>query len=88
MDVAVILENQAKLNPDKPALIFAGETITFSQLRDISFKLAHSLKNLGIKKGDKVAIYLPNWPEYVYSYLALWCCGATAVPLDFMLTEE
>jgi len=88
MDVAAILEEKNKTYHDKPAYIFKDQPITFSQLRDISFRFADSLKNLGIKKGDKVAIYLPNWPEYVYSYLAIWCCGATAVPLDFMLTEE
>jgi acyl-CoA synthetase (AMP-forming)/AMP-acid ligase II len=88
MDVAAILESKAKIHPAKPAFIFQDQTITFCQLRDISFQLADSLRDLGIKKGDKVAIYLPNWPEYVYSYLAIWCCGATAVPLDFMLTED
>ncbi len=88
MDVAAILESKAKIHPDKPAFIFHDQSITFGQLRDFSFRLADSLKNLGIKKGDKVAIYLPNWPQYIYSYLALWCCGLTAVPLDFMLTEE
>ncbi len=88
MDVAAVLENKAKIHPHKPAFIFKEQNITFGQLRDISFQLADSLRDLGIKKGDKVAIYLPNWPEYVYSYLAIWCCGLTAVPLDFMLTEE
>jgi acyl-CoA synthetase (AMP-forming)/AMP-acid ligase II len=88
MKVAWLLENQAKKNSNKPAIIFQGQTITFSQLRDICFKLADSLTSLGIKKGDNVAIYLPNWPEYIYSYLAIWSIGATAVPLDFMLTQE
>jgi acyl-CoA synthetase (AMP-forming)/AMP-acid ligase II len=88
MDVAAILKQRAKESPDKPAIIFRGQPISFSQLRDSSFNLANSLGNLGIKKGDKVAIYLPNWPQYLYSYLAIWCCGATAVPLDFMLTED
>lgn len=88
MDVAAILESKAKIHPDKPAFIFQDQIITFGQLRDFSFRLADSLKNLGVKKGEKVAIYLPNWPEYIYSYLAIWSIGATAVPLDFMLTEE
>ncbi len=88
MDVVAILEEKAKTYSHKPALIFTAQPITFSQLRDFSFRFADSLKNLGIKKGDKVAIYLPNWPEYIYSYLAIWSIGATAVPLDFMLTEE
>ncbi|MFH1889011.1 MAG: AMP-binding protein [Candidatus Omnitrophota bacterium] len=88
MDVARILENQAKVNPDKPALVFQNLTISFSRLRDIVFQLSDGLKGLGIKRQDKIAIYLPNSPEYVYSYLAAWCLGLTVVPLDFMLTEE
>lgn len=88
MHVAQLLETKAKEFSHKPAFIFKEQSITFSQLRDSSFRLADSLRNLGIKKGDKVAIYLPNWPQYLYSYLAIWCCRATAVPLDFMLIEE
>jgi long-chain acyl-CoA synthetase len=88
MNIAKLLETQAKKYPDKPAIVFQGQTVTFSQLKDISFKLADSLIKLGIKKGDKIAIYLPNWPEYFYSYLAIWCCGVACVPLDFMLTQE
>jgi acyl-CoA synthetase (AMP-forming)/AMP-acid ligase II len=88
MDVSGLLDKQAKKSPDKPAIIFKEQTISFSRLRDISFRLVHSLIKLGVEKGDKVAIYLPNWPEYIYSYLAIWCCGATAVPLDFMFTED
>jgi acyl-CoA synthetase (AMP-forming)/AMP-acid ligase II len=88
MKVASLLETQAKKYSDKPAFIFKEQAITFQQLKDISFSLANSLINLGIKKADKVAIYLPNWPEYIFSYLAAWCCGTTAVPLDFMLTED
>ncbi len=88
MNVAKILEERAREHSDKPAVIFRDQPITFGQLKEYSFRLADSLKELGVKKGDKVAIYLPNWPQYLYSYLAIWCCGATAVPLDFMLTEE
>jgi acyl-CoA synthetase (AMP-forming)/AMP-acid ligase II len=88
MDIAKLLENKAKEFPKKPALIFKDQPITFSQMKDASFRLANGLLNLGLKKGDKVAIYLPNCPEYIYSYLAIWSIGATAVPLDFMLTED
>ena len=88
MNVVEILEDKVKTCSDKPAIIFKDQPITFRQLRDISFRLAASLGSLGIKKGDKVAIYLPNCPEYIFSYLAIWCCGVTAVPVDFMLTEE
>lgn len=88
MNVSELLEKQANKSPGKPAIVFKDQTVNFSQLRDSSFKLADSLIKLGIKKGDRIAIYLPNSPEYIYSYLAVWCCRATAVPLDFMLTAD
>lgn len=88
MDIKQVLEKTATTYAHKPAIIFKEQTITFQKLKENSFCLANSLIELGIKKGDKIAIYLPNLPEYVYSYLAIWCCGLTAVPLDFMLTEE
>ncbi len=88
MDIKEILEARIKTHADKTAVIFKEENLTFRQLRDNAFRLANSLINLGLKKGDKVAVYLPSWPEYIYSYLALWSIGATVVPLDFMLTQD
>jgi long-chain acyl-CoA synthetase len=88
MNVPELLEKQANKTPAKPAIIFKDEAISFSQLRDASFKLADSLIKLGIKRADKIAIYLPNSLQYLFSYLAIWSCQATAVPLDFMLTED
>lgn len=88
MDIKEILEARIKTHADKTAVIFKEENLTFRQLRDNAFRLANSLINLGLKKGDKAAVYLPSWPEYIYSYLALWSIGATAVPLDFMLTQD
>ena len=88
MDVAkLLLENAERLSA-KPAFIFKDQPITFPKLKDISFQLTDSLLKLGIQKNDAIAIYLPNTPEYIYSYLAIWCAGAISVPLDFMLTEE
>ena len=88
MNITEVLRKCAIEYPVKPAVIFKEQTINFAQLKDVSFKLADSLNNLGIKKGDRIAVYLPNWPEYIYSYLAIWLLGATCVPLDFMLTED
>ncbi len=88
MNIADILLKQAKAHPDKPAFIFRQQEISFNALCDIVFRLANSLQELGLKKNDKIAIYLPGCMEYVYSYLACWCIGATVVPLDYMLTED
>ncbi|MCX5712140.1 MAG: AMP-binding protein [Candidatus Omnitrophica bacterium] len=88
MDVRNLLETRAKRNPEKTAIIFKDQNINFLQLKDVSFKLADSLSGLGVEKSTKVAIYLPSSPQYFYSYLAVWSLGGTAVPLDFMLTED
>lgn len=88
MDLIKLLEEKSRILPDKPAIIFQGQPITFLQLRDSVFKFASSLKKLGVERGTKVAIYLPSCPEYYYSYLAIWFLGATAVPLDYMLTDD
>ncbi len=83
-----LLEKQAKDFNQKPAVIFQDTATTFGQLKDVVFRLADSLNKYGIKKGDKVALFLPNWPEYIYSYLALFSIGATVVPFDFMLKND
>ena len=83
-----LVEKQAKDFSSKPAIIYQDQPISFSQLRDRVFRFANNLGTHGIKKGDKVALYLPNWPEYIYSYLALFSIGATVVPFDFMLKND
>lgn len=82
------MEKRSAEFPDKPAFIFRDQPVTFSQLKDSALRFAAGLQELGLKKGDRVALYLPGWPEYAISYLAAWCCGAVVVPLDFMLTAD
>ncbi len=83
-----ILEETANRYKSKPAIIFKGEEISFDSLREEVFKLAAILKSKGISRGDKVAIFLPNCPDYIYSYLASFCLGAVVVPLDYMLKND
>lgn len=83
-----VLEKQAQAFPGKPAIVFQDTAITFAQLKERVFRLANNLLGYGVKKGDRVALYLPNWPEYVYSYLALFSIGATVVPFDYMLKND
>lgn len=88
MNIANLLEKQAGERANKAALIFRDSPITFKALRDNSFKIANFLIEQGIQKGDKVAVFLPNIPQYIYSYFAVFSIGAVCVPLDFMLTQE
>lgn len=88
MDIRKILDDTVKRFPGKPAIIFNGEAISFAQLREASLRLANALRANGAQKGDKIAIYLPNCPEYVYGYLACFHLGCVGVPLDFMLKTD
>lgn len=88
MNLVKVLKECAISYCAKPAIIFRQEQFSFAQLKDKVFSLGQGLLKLGVKPGDKVAIYLPNWPEYILSYLAIWSIGACSVPLDFMLTED
>jgi len=88
MNVKEVLINNAENYPKKLALIFKDEPINFLELKERAFKLANFLLGLNLKKEDKVAIYLPNCPEYIFSYLAIFSAGLVAVPLDFLFTEN
>jgi len=78
------LEDRAKKYKKKPALLFEGKEISFAQLNESVNKLANGFLDLGIQKGDRVAIMLPNIPEFVYSFYALQKIGAVAVPFNTM----
>jgi long-chain acyl-CoA synthetase len=69
-------------NPDAVALYFEGEEITYKTLNLKANRAANGLKKLGVKKGDRVAIMLPNIPEFVYAFLATLKLGAVAVPFN------
>ena len=88
MNIKRLLIDQAQKYQGKPAIVFADRKISFSQLKDDSFKLANHLLSLPIEQSDKVAVFLPNIPETIITFLGIFSLGAAAVPLDFMLTEE
>ncbi len=83
-----LLEIPANAYPDKAALNFYGTEITFWELRSLSIQFANALGALGIKKGDRVGIHLPNCPQYLIAYYAVLSLGATVVNLNPMYTAE
>jgi len=88
MKIQKILNEVATKYSSKKAVIFNEREITFKDLKDSVYLFANVLNAQGVNKGDKVAIYLPNCLEYVYSYLACFCLGAVVVPLDYMLKSD
>jgi len=74
-----ILERAAKRYPDKDALLFKEDKMSFKELKDKVDRLATCLSGFGIKKGDSVAILLPNLSPCVISYYAILRIGAIVV---------
>ncbi len=74
---------------DLIALVFMDEKITFGKVHENIDRFAAALIDLGVKKGDRVAIIMPNCPEYVYAYYACMKIGAIEVQVDplFMPSE-
>lgn len=65
--------------PDKAALSMGGSEITFWQLREQLLRLANALGKMGIGKGDRVGLHMPNCPQFVIAYLAVLSVGAIVV---------
>ncbi|HEX7092007.1 MAG TPA: AMP-binding protein [Longimicrobiales bacterium] len=80
--VAQALELRAAEGADRTFLIFGDRRLTFGQVEERSAALAAALHELGIEKGDRVALDLPNWPEFVIAMFAAAKLGATIVPLN------
>ena len=83
-----LLERAAKNYPDTIATIFMGGKLTFSQLLEKSYRLAAALHDLGVKKGDRVAIMLPNCPQAVIAFNAVLKAGAVAVQFNPLYVER
>ena len=72
--------------PEKTALIFEDKFITYRELNEGANRVAHFLKEKGIKKGDRIAVYLRNCPEFLEVYFAAAKLGVILVTLNFRLT--
>ena len=72
--------------PERPALSLDQSTLTFSQLHDRVHRLAAGLSGAGFKKGDRLAILLPNAPEYIELVYACSWLGVIAVPINVRLS--
>jgi len=78
----------ANAYPDKAALSFFGTEMTFRELRLRVLRMANALGALGIKKGERVGIHLPNCPQYPIAYYAVLSLGAIVVNLNPMYTAD
>ncbi len=82
------LERNVREFPYKTAIVFKDTRINYQELNDTVNRLANTLRDIGIKKGDRVCMALPRTPELVISFLAIAKAYGIAVPVNFELTPE
>ncbi len=80
--------NSVKEAGKLPFLHFEGKTTTYDESAKIVKKLASSLSELGIKKGDRVALLMPNCPQYVLSYISVLSLGGVIVALSSLASSK
>ncbi|MFX1284213.1 MAG: long-chain fatty acid--CoA ligase [Promethearchaeota archaeon] len=83
-----ILEDTAAKSGDLPYLKFMGTTTTFAETNTMANQVANYLISKGIKKGDKVAIFLPNTPHYPIVFFGILKAGATCVTCNPTYTAD
>jgi len=88
INLILLLEESVQSHADRPVLIAGSRHITYRQLYSNIQNVTESLKNRGIEKNDKVALMLPNIPEFVYCYFAILELGAIVVPLNTASTPS
>jgi long-chain acyl-CoA synthetase len=74
--------------PDQPALLFKGASLSYGELEKQSGSFAAALDALGVKPGDRVALLLPNCPQFMVAQYGTWKCGGVVVALNPIYTER
>jgi long-chain acyl-CoA synthetase len=77
-----VVRETAEERPSHPALRFLGATVSYRSLDRWSTQLAVAFTKLGVRKGDRIAILMPNSPQAIISQLAAWKAGAIAAPIN------
>jgi len=83
-----VVRRTADENPELSAMHFKGSSISYRELEQQTNALAEALISLGIGKGDRVALLMPNSPQMIISELGIWKAGAIVVPMNPLYTES
>ena len=74
--------------PDRTAVVYLGERFSYRRLRDLGERFAGALSSLGLQKGDRVMIYIPNCIQWVIAFLGIQKLGAVIVPVAPIYTSH
>jgi long-chain acyl-CoA synthetase len=82
------LRKTVQLHGNKPALYYFDKVISYKELDEMSDAFACALIDLGVKKGDRVSLYLQNIPQFIIGQFGIWKSGGIIVPLNPMYREK
>ena len=80
-------ERMSEKYPDRPAVVYLGEKFTFARVRNLIDRFGTALRHLGVRKGDKVVLYITNSAQWVISFFAIQKIGAVVVPVAPIYTS-
>ena len=86
--VGQAFDEATERDPQRAAVVFYGRSITYRELREATDRLASALAALGITKGDRIALYLLNSPQFIIAYFAALKCGAAVTPISPVYTSH
>ena len=88
LSLAELLRRAATISTEKPAIYYGGGAISYRELDALANRFGAVLQALGVKKGDRVALYLPNLPQFVFAYYGALRVGAIVVTASPLYKER
>ncbi|RBQ19404.1 AMP-dependent synthetase [Spongiactinospora rosea] len=82
MNLGSLLRSRAETAGDRPFLCFGDRTVTVGEVEELTNRLANVLRDRGVRRGDRVAVMLPNGIEFPVAWLAIAKLGAIMVPIN------
>jgi len=82
------LDESARKYPDRACTVFKGAEIPFKEMNEISDSIAAALVDMGVKKGDRVGIFMPNTPQFVMVYYGILKAGGVVVATNPLYTPH
>lgn len=83
-----LLRHAAEVIPDRTAIVYGSRSYSFESLNHDAVRTAAMLQQIGVQAGDRVAVLLPNVPEFVIAANAIWRAGGIVVALSPLMVEE
>ncbi len=83
-----VMSDTVRQRPDHTALIFKGTRMSYARLEQLTNAFGAALVAQGVKKGERVALLIPNSPQSVIAQFGAWKAGAIAAPINSLYTER